>query len=63
MSKPQLQAFILSLTPADLEREYELLGRGKKTGRETLLMTLRHLSEHFGHMELVRDLLRATTQL
>lgn len=61
--RQELQAFILSLTPADLEREYELLGRGMKTGRETLLMTLRHLSEHLGHMELVRDLLQATTQL
>ena len=29
------------MTPADLEREYELIGRGMKTGRETLLMTLR----------------------
>ena len=57
--RQELEEFILSLTPADLEREYELIGRGMKTGRETLLMTLRHLSEHWGHMEIVRDLLRA----
>jgi uncharacterized damage-inducible protein DinB len=56
-----LQAFIASLTPADLEREYELLGRGMHTGRDTLFMNLRHISEHLGHMEVIRDLLRATT--
>ena len=59
--RQELQEFITALTPTDMEREYELLGRGMKTGRETLLMTLRHLSEHLGHMEIVRDLLRAAT--
>ncbi len=56
-----LEDFITSLTPADLECEYELIGRGMKTGRETLLMTLRHISEHWGHMEIIRDWLRTST--
>lgn len=60
-SRKELEDFITSLTPANLEREYELIGRGMKTGRETLLMTLSHISEHWGHMEIVRDLLRASS--
>ncbi len=58
--RQELADFIVSLTASDLEHEYELIGRGMKTGRETLLMTLRHVSEHWGHMEIVRDLLRAS---
>lgn len=60
--RQELEDFITSMTPADLEREYELIGRGMKTGREILFMTLRHISEHFGHMEIVRDLLKASSQ-
>lgn len=59
--RKELEDFITSLTLADLEREYELIGRGLKTGRETLLMTLRHISEHWGHMEIVRDLLKTSS--
>jgi hypothetical protein len=61
--RQELEDFMLSLTPAELQREYELIGRGKKTGQETLLMTLRHISEHWGHMEIVRDLLSAQNNL
>jgi uncharacterized damage-inducible protein DinB len=60
--RQELDRFITSLPPADLEREVELIGRGMKSGRETLLMTLRHISEHWGQMEIIRDLLLAASR-
>jgi len=59
VSRQELQTFILSLKPEDLVSEYALIGRGNVRGREVLFSTLRHLAEHLGHMEIIRDWLSA----
>ena len=53
--KSRIQPALQGLTQEQLSAEYEHPRRGRMTGRELLLFTATHASEHVGHAELTRD--------
>lgn len=59
--RERLQAALVELSPAELDREREHPRRGLLTGREVLLVVARHITEHMGQAQLTLDLLRAAS--
>ena len=57
--RPRLEQALAGLDPAELDRERSHPRRGMITGREALLLAIRHAGEHLGQSELTRDLWRA----
>jgi hypothetical protein len=57
--KERIGIGLAKLPAIALEREYKHPRRGALTGREVLLVVARHSTEHLGHAELTRDLLKA----
>jgi hypothetical protein len=53
--KRRVQLAVEGLTPHQLDAEYTHHRRGTITGRQLLLLTATHASEHVGHAELTRD--------
>lgn len=53
--KERVLAFMDSVTPEMLDREYEHYRRGRITGRKVLLSATVHAAEHAGHAGLTRD--------
>jgi uncharacterized damage-inducible protein DinB len=53
--KPVIHGAISQLSSDALDAEYHSHRRGKMTGRQLLLFTANHASEHVGHAELTRD--------
>ncbi len=60
--KPRLEQILAGITPDDLNRERHHPRRGSISGRDTLLLSIRHAGEHLGQAELTRDLWRAAQQ-
>jgi hypothetical protein len=58
--KPRLAEAIAGLTPANLERTIHHRLAGTMSARAFLILALQHPSEHAGHAELTRDLLKAS---
>lgn len=56
----KLEATMARLDRAALDRIYTHARRGTLTGREVLLLVIRHAAEHLGHAELTRDLYQAS---
>jgi hypothetical protein len=59
--KSRIQSSLAACAAADLDREVEHPRLGKMSGWSLLVLVDRHTAEHVGHVELTRDLLRATT--
>lgn len=57
--RARMRAALADLPPPELDREREHPNRGKRSGRELLLVAARHAAEHAGQAELTRDLLKA----
>lgn len=57
--KPRLIETLASLPEGELDRERYHARRGTISGRDTLLVAIRHAGEHLGQSELTRDLWRA----
>jgi hypothetical protein len=57
--QPRLHATLTALTPDVLAREHRHPRRGLMSGRDVLLLALRHAAEHLGHAELTRDWINA----
>lgn len=53
--KARVHPAIAGLSTEQLDKTYEHPRRGPMTGRELLLFTATHASEHVGHAELTRD--------
>ena len=58
-SKEFLFEALRGISAADLDRGYDHPRLGRLTGREILLLVIRHAGEHLGHAELTLDLLRS----
>jgi uncharacterized damage-inducible protein DinB len=58
--RAELRAALAALDPAELERERLHPRRGQLTGREVLLVVVRHAAEHLGQAELTLDVMRAS---
>ena len=58
-SKELLFEALRGTSAADLDREYDHPRLGRFTGREILLLVIRHAGEHLGHAELTLDLLKS----
>ena len=54
---PKIVAVLGDLPEDALEREIDHPNRGLITGREVLLVVVRHANEHLGEAQIVRDLL------
>jgi hypothetical protein len=57
--RPRLEQALAGIDPGELDRERSHPRRGTITGRDALLLALRHAGEHLGQSELTRDLWRA----
>ena len=57
-SKELLFETLGGISAADLDREYDHR-TGTLTGREVLILAVRHAAEHLGHAELTRELLKS----
>jgi uncharacterized damage-inducible protein DinB len=57
--KSRIKDVIDNLDDAALDREYSHPRRGTITGRDVLILTVTHASEHVGHAEITRDWIRA----
>lgn len=57
--RPRLEQKLAALPDGELERERFHQRRGTISGRDTLLVAIRHAGEHLGQSELTRDLWRA----
>ncbi|MEX2426233.1 MAG: DinB family protein [Thermomicrobiaceae bacterium] len=53
--KARIHPALAGLTPDQLSSVYEHPRRGPMSGRELLLFTATHASEHVGHAEMTRD--------
>jgi hypothetical protein len=58
--KPRLVETLAALPLSELDRERHHARRGTISGRDTLLVAIRHAGEHLGQSELTRDLWRAS---
>jgi hypothetical protein len=58
--KGRIQSALGTCSDADLDREVEHPRLGKMSGWSLLVLVDRHTAEHVGHVELTRDLLRAS---
>jgi hypothetical protein len=53
--RPRLQAAMENISESQLKETFEHPRRGVMTGRQLLLVTATHASEHVGHAEITRD--------
>lgn len=51
---------LAELAPGDLDTERRHPARGGISAREALLIPIRHAAEHIGHLDLTRDLMKAS---
>ncbi len=58
--RPRLYSAIENMSDAEMAAEYDGHRRGRMTGRQILLYTANHASEHVGHAELTRDWIDST---
>jgi len=58
--EPRLRATLNRLTAADMEKTVHHRRFGAMSGRSYLILQTQHPTEHAGHAELTRDLLKAT---
>jgi hypothetical protein len=56
----KIESSLGSLSGADMDREVEHPRLGKMSAWSLLVLVDRHTAEHVGHVELTRDLIRAT---
>ncbi len=57
--RARMGAALADLPASELDREREHPNRGKRSGREVLLVAARHAAEHAGQAELTCDLMKA----
>lgn len=55
--RERVHAALAQLPPGELERKRQHPHRGQITGREVMMVVMRHAAEHTGHAEMTRDLL------
>jgi hypothetical protein len=60
--KARIDEALAALPDSELDRERRHPRRGLLTGREVLIVVARHAAEHWGQVQLTRDLVRARNQ-
>jgi len=60
--RPRLEEMLGGVTSDELDRLRDHPRRGSISGRDVLLLSIRHAGEHLGQAELTRDLWRAAQQ-
>ena len=56
-AQERISSHLAKLSQVELNKEYDHPRRGKLTGRDILIVVVRHAAEHMGHAQLTRDLL------
>ncbi len=57
--RSEVETALRGLPPEAMDRSFEHPVFGPLTGREVLMVMMRHTAEHLGHVELTRDLIVA----
>ena len=59
LSDEERETALRGLPPEAMDRTFDHPVFGPLTGREVLMVMMRHTAEHLGHVELTRDLIVA----